>query len=75
MTNDRDAPMDRPMNCIATFVAEDGEVTRVEMFTRGAHEETERCYERSVVRLSVRTISAPRDERINLYFLQKIFFL
>lgn len=30
--------MDEPMNCIATFVAEDEEVTRVEMFTRGARE-------------------------------------
>lgn len=44
-----DEPMDEPMNCIATLVVEDEEVTRVEMFTRDAREERERCCGRSDV--------------------------
>jgi len=59
MTNDRDA-MDRPMNCIATFVAEDGEVTRARKCLHEMH--TKKQSDATNGASSVRTISAPRDE-------------
>lgn len=61
MTNNRVAQMDRPMNCIATFVAEDEEVTRVEMFTRGAHEERERYCGMSFKTICIHFLDTKRE--------------